>query len=120
MFPDKPTGTNVRLRRYIAFLPTLAFLVAACGAGTQNSTDVAAPAPTSQAAATVPAPTAETDADTSSTTSRAATEPAIAESAATSQPASFPNAVVSTVAGGQIDFGSLEGQDIVLWFWAPW
>jgi hypothetical protein len=25
-----------------------------------------------------------------------------------------------TVSGTQIDFGSLEGQDTVLWFWAPW
>jgi len=28
--------------------------------------------------------------------------------------------VASTVTGGQIDFASLEGQDVVLWFWAPW
>jgi hypothetical protein len=28
--------------------------------------------------------------------------------------------VYDTVAGGQLDFGSLEGQDTVLWFWAPW
>ena len=28
--------------------------------------------------------------------------------------------VASTVGGGQIDFGSFEGQDVVLWFWAPW
>ncbi len=27
---------------------------------------------------------------------------------------------VGTVAGGQFDLGSLEGQDAVLWFWAPW
>lgn len=26
----------------------------------------------------------------------------------------------STVSGGQLDFGSLEGQDALLWFWAPW
>jgi len=25
-----------------------------------------------------------------------------------------------TVAGGQIELTSLEGQDTVLWFWAPW
>ena len=25
-----------------------------------------------------------------------------------------------TASGGQIDFGSLEGTDTVLWFWAPW
>lgn len=27
---------------------------------------------------------------------------------------------VDTVAGGQIDLSSIEGQDTVLWFWAPW
>lgn len=26
----------------------------------------------------------------------------------------------ATVAGGQLDLGALEGQDTVLWFWAPW
>lgn len=25
-----------------------------------------------------------------------------------------------TVGGGQIDLGDLQGQDVVLWFWAPW
>ncbi len=25
-----------------------------------------------------------------------------------------------TMDGGQLEFGSLEGQDVVLWFWAPW
>lgn len=24
------------------------------------------------------------------------------------------------VGDGQIEFASLEGQDVVLWFWAPW
>jgi len=54
-------------------------------------------------------------------------QPVIAETAPTSAPranvegpASFPSIVVATSAGGQIDFGSLEGQDTVLWFWAPW
>jgi len=28
--------------------------------------------------------------------------------------------IADTVSGGQINFGSLEGQDVVLWFWAPW
>lgn len=28
--------------------------------------------------------------------------------------------VADTVGGGQIDLGDLQGQDIVLWFWAPW
>lgn len=26
----------------------------------------------------------------------------------------------ATIGGGQIDLGSLQGQDVVLWFWAPW
>jgi hypothetical protein len=28
--------------------------------------------------------------------------------------------VFATVAGGQLDLGATEGQDTVLWFWAPW
>lgn len=28
--------------------------------------------------------------------------------------------VAETTDGGQFEFGSLEGQDAVLWFWAPW
>lgn len=27
---------------------------------------------------------------------------------------------VGTVSGEQFDLGSLDGQDAVLWFWAPW
>lgn len=30
------------------------------------------------------------------------------------------SAVLPTVSGGQIDTGSFEGTDTVLWFWAPW
>jgi hypothetical protein len=26
----------------------------------------------------------------------------------------------ATVDGGQLDASSLEGRDVVLWFWAPW
>jgi hypothetical protein len=25
-----------------------------------------------------------------------------------------------TIDGGQLDASSLEGRDVVLWFWAPW
>ena len=27
---------------------------------------------------------------------------------------------VPTASGGQIDLNSLEGRDVLLWFWAPW
>jgi len=33
---------------------------------------------------------------------------------------SFPTITLTDSTGGQIDFGSLQGQDTVLWFWAPW
>jgi hypothetical protein len=26
----------------------------------------------------------------------------------------------TTISGETIDLGSLEGQDVVLWFWSPW
>lgn len=29
-------------------------------------------------------------------------------------------AMAPTADGGQIDLGSLEGTDTILWFWAPW
>lgn len=32
----------------------------------------------------------------------------------------FPSFTAQTVDGSQLDFGSVEGQDTVLWFWAPW
>lgn len=33
---------------------------------------------------------------------------------------SFPSFTVPTSDGGQIEWTSLQGQDVVLWFWAPW
>ena len=31
-----------------------------------------------------------------------------------------PALIATTVSGEQINFNSLAGQDVVLWFWAPW
>jgi hypothetical protein len=28
--------------------------------------------------------------------------------------------MVPTADGGELDFNSLRGQDVMLWFWAPW
>jgi hypothetical protein len=39
----------------------------------------------------------------------------------TTEQSSTPETVlVPTAAGGQLDFNSLHGQDVLLWFWAPW
>lgn len=37
----------------------------------------------------------------------------------TAAPSATPNPA-NTASGGQIDMTSLEGNDVVLWFWAPW
>jgi hypothetical protein len=41
-------------------------------------------------------------------------------SAAPEQPADLEVVSVPTAGGGQLDFNSLRGQDVLLWFWAPW
>ncbi len=38
----------------------------------------------------------------------------------TASPEPVEAGMVATADGGQIDLGSLEGTDTVLWFWAPW
>ncbi len=44
-----------------------------------------------------------------------------AESAAGSAAgAGLPALVGDTVSGGQLDTNDLAGQDVVVWFWAPW
>ncbi len=32
----------------------------------------------------------------------------------------LPQLVGNTVSGGQFDTNDLAGQDVVVWFWAPW
>jgi len=36
------------------------------------------------------------------------------------QSAALPTLTVDTLSGGQIELNALAGQDLVLWFWAPW
>ncbi|MGB3736460.1 MAG: hypothetical protein WA964_15985 [Ilumatobacter sp.] len=40
--------------------------------------------------------------------------------ASTSSQQPLEPVLVSTARGGQLDFNSLRGQDVLLWFWAPW
>lgn len=34
--------------------------------------------------------------------------------------ASMPEVAVPALDGGEVDFGELQGQDVLVWFWAPW
>lgn len=40
--------------------------------------------------------------------------------ATATEPSSPLSGSFTTITGGQIELSSLEGQDVVLWFWAPW
>lgn len=46
----------------------------------------------------------------------------VVEEAEFTAPADGPLLVgeFETLAGGTVDLDSLQGQDVVLWFWAPW
>ena len=47
--------------------------------------------------------------------------PATTDDAVTSdQPTTAEVVLVPTASGGELDFNSLRGQDVLLWFWAPW
>jgi len=87
----------MRPRGFLAVLVTLSLFMTSCGGG---SADVAT-ADTVDTANTAP-----------STESASDETPAPAASAA--------SLIATTISGEQINFGSLEGQDVVLWFWAPW
>ena len=66
-------------------------------------------------AASVSSPGTESDATNPGSTAASATEtePEAAEG---------PTAplLVGLADGGQLDWNSLEGKDVMLWFWAPW
>lgn len=46
--------------------------------------------------------------------------PAEAPAGATEEPVSPLTGTFATIGDGEIDLASLQGQDVVLWFWAPW
>ena len=87
-------------RSVIAMLAALALVATACGGG--SDTAVATADDSAVAASSSEAAPAEADAEP-----EAEAAPAI-------------SLVADTISGGQIDFASLAGQDVVLWFWAPW
>lgn len=96
-----------RVRLALALIGVCALVATSCGGGstdaateTSSATEAASPAPTTEAPAAA----------------AAQTEAAPTVESGTSE----ASLIATTVTGSQIDFGSLEGQDVVLWFWAPW
>ena len=69
------------------------------------------------ASACAGSPTEETSTAAPDTTVAAVTEEAEAPAAGG---AGLPVLVADSVAGPQIDTNDLAGQDVVVWFWAPW
>jgi hypothetical protein len=95
--------------RIAACIGGLALLAAACGG--ESSDVVALDADPVEAAADVAAD--DSSADDSSTTDDEA-------AAAPEGPSSVLVGEFDTLGGDTIDLASLDGQDVVLWFWAPW
>ena len=83
-----------RRRRIGAIVLSTALIASACGGSA--TTDVAA--------------------------TTAPTEPATerAEAPASSGGPGLPQLVSDTLSGAQIDTNELAGQDVIVWFWAPW
>ena len=52
--------------------------------------------------------------------SDSASVPAQSAPAVTDSPQPLEPVLVPTASGEQLDFNSLRGQDVLLWFWAPW
>jgi hypothetical protein len=52
--------------------------------------------------------------------SDSASVPASSEAGVTESSQPLEAVLVPTASGGQLDFNSLRGQDVLLWFWAPW
>lgn len=95
-------------RSLVAMVAGLALLAAACGADSGES------------AATASDPTAATSTAATSTAASAVDSPSSA-AAPEVAPASGPfTGAHTTLDGSTIDFDQFAGQDVVLWFWAPW
>ena len=108
---DKNTSTMATVRRIwlsrIAAVLTVAALSAgACSDGADNEATPAQPD------STLATPTTTTDAPQESSPSTTASDQVAA---------SWPHDwTEERVGGGRFDAGDYEGQDLVLWFWAPW
>lgn len=110
------TMPSVRLR---STLLAMSLVAAACGGAERvDSATPSAEQPSTESTTTsdsvaAPSTTSEMTTSSSTTSSSTTTSPGETTSAVTAE-------LVPLVGGGQLDLNSIEGQDTVLWFWAPW
>ncbi len=139
----KPHTMRAMSSKCTAILGTLALLLAACASGepdVETTTPAAAvveddvapdsseapassAAPTSTVGETTTSTVGETTTSTVGETTTQAPATTVAETtteAPTTTTAAPAGDFVNLVGGGQLDLNSIEGQDTVLWFWAPW
>lgn len=122
------TIQRLQVRRLFAVLAVLAFFAVACGDATSTgeetasvATDTADSAPQIEAVEPVPTvASAAAEAAPTAVFGESETAEAVAEESSDDSAPAATGQLVATVDGGQLDLGSLEGQDTVLWFWAPW
>ena len=96
-----PKGRPSGVAALLAAIAVLLLIAAACGSTSADSSfDNASNTATSPRADTADEPISSDQPD-----------PATSESEAN---------LVNLAGGGQLDWNSLQGRDVVLWFWAPW
>jgi hypothetical protein len=79
--------------RRLVGLVAISLLASACGSGETAATEGTPEVTEATAPTSRPAPT---------------------------DPAPVVDVSLATVAGGQLEWSSLAGTDVMLWFWAPW
>ena len=123
VLPDRTRSTLATL------IAAFALLAAACGGTSSTSTESSAPASDSGASSDTADGGSSAD-DGGSTGDGAASVPAesdepdavtVEAGSTDAANASWPHQFIEDgVGGGIIDANDYEGQDLVLWFWAPW
>ena len=96
-------GRYQRRTRLVSLFGAVALAAAACGS-----------------AAEVAGSSAETATNQTTEAAPAAEAGSGEEAGQEAVPASLLSGEFETIAGSSIDLASLQGEDVVLWFWAPW
>lgn len=117
-----PAATHTPARRWLAGVVTVAMVVSACSS-TDADEAVAADSAPAEVATTEPTPSAADDATTTQataagTSSTAGAPDTTTTSGAVQDPLFFGD--FTTLDGATVDLADFAGQDVVLWFWAPW